>query len=1041
MVPSKDNVEDIEIDYEGKVDGPRIRKINVTNKTTSSISIEVETANAEGATYRYYYKKEGEEEWKKAGEGKENTYTFNGLEENKVYNIKVEIEKDGKTAEGETSSMTGEMPTGAVQFSPVEWENGKASTVITTNEEGYTLQYQIGGIAEGSWKDTTSGSTIGDLEYGVTVYGRLYDGTNGSKTGSIDVEDKIKPTVVVTEGTITTKSIVVNVEAVDNESGMKGTPTYTYYIKKTGEADSAYKAKATDITEASYTFTGLTQKTGYDIKVEVKEDKAGNVGIGKLLNKETGEIGGATGGLIEGNIIASSPTWSNGQASITLSTSTSLTIQYQVGGIAEENWTPGTEVTGLQHGQTVYARLTDGINYGDEASVDILDKQAPTVTVTKGEVTTKSITVSVSSSDEQWGMPSTPIYSYYIKKSTDGIYPTEASYTGENTSYTFNNLNQTTNYDIQVTVQDKAENTGTGTLLNQLTDTIGGATGGLIEGNIIASTPKWSNGKASITLSTSTGLTIQYQVGGIEEGNWTPGTEVTGLQHGQTVYARLTDGTNYGDEASVDIIDGKKPNAPTITLSGTVGTNGWYKSNVTVTIKAGSDGESGANKVRYKVTGAQTVAQTTTGAGITSKSITISTEGTSIVTAYTIDKAGNVSSAATKTINKDVIAPTANITVGTMTENSIQVTVTASDTTSGLATSGTYKYYLNSETSPRATSTSNTYTFSGLAENTSYTLKVVVTDKAGNSVTTTKTAKTEVYETILEAFNKGTVKIGDYVAYQPSGSNSYTILGTQSGFTNRSDNVVNQTIERDSLNWRVFDVKNGKIRLISEAATNSKVGLAGANGYNNLVYILNKTCAVLYSGNNATAASINNEDIYDKINTNTWDYTQSQYYGRIYNTKEYSYPNILKQEANQPINNYSGSLKQSEQSSIVTGYTTGTSLRIKVTLWETQFSDNALNVNNYKNSKYFEIIQGAMNGTNRTAWLASRGVSYQGGTGFFKANLLYSGGYDTQTLYNTVNQSREKSYSMRPIVTLDSSVKIVTSDAANVEVQQQKHGK
>ena len=42
LVPSKDNVEDIKIDYEGKVDGPRIRKINVT-KTTSSISVEVET--------------------------------------------------------------------------------------------------------------------------------------------------------------------------------------------------------------------------------------------------------------------------------------------------------------------------------------------------------------------------------------------------------------------------------------------------------------------------------------------------------------------------------------------------------------------------------------------------------------------------------------------------------------------------------------------------------------------------------------------------------------------------------------------------------------------------------------------------------------------------------------------------------------------------------------------------------------------------------------------------------------------------------------
>ena len=457
LVPSKDNVEDIEIDYGGKVDGPRIREINVTNKTTSSISVEVETANAEGATYRYYYKKEGEEEWIKAGEGKENTYTFNGLEENKVYNIKVEVEKDGKVTEGETSSITGEMPKGAVQFSPVEWKNGKASTVITTSEEGYTLQYQIGGIAEGSWKDTTSGSTIGNLEYGVTVYGRLYDGTNGSKTASIDVEDKIKPTVVVTTGTITTNSIGVNVQVADNESGMKEEVTYTYYIKKSGEADSAYEAKATDITEASYTFTGLTQKTGYDIKVEVKEDKAGNVGIGKLLNKETGEVGGATGGLIEGNIIASTPTWSNGQASITLSkgtnVSSSLTIQYQVNGIAEGNWTSGTSVTGLKHNDIVYARLTDETNYGSYGSAEIKDDIAPTASISVTSVTANSVKVSVTASDGQSGLATTGTYKYYLNNETT---PRGTSTTN---SYTYTNLSGNTSYTLKVVVSDAAGNT------------------------------------------------------------------------------------------------------------------------------------------------------------------------------------------------------------------------------------------------------------------------------------------------------------------------------------------------------------------------------------------------------------------------------------------------------------------------------------------------------------------------------------------------------------------------------------------------------
>ena len=759
LIPSKDNVEDIQIDYVGKIEGPRIREINITNKTTNSISIEVDTVNAKGATYRYYYKKEGEEEWTKAGEGKENTYTFNGLEENKVYNIKVEVEKDGKVTEEETSSMTGEMPKGAVQFSPVEWENGKASTVITTSEEGYTLQYQIGGIAEESWKNTTSGSTIGDLEDGTTVYGRLYDGTNGSKTANIDVEDKINPTVVVTEGTITTKSIVVNVEAVDNESGMKETPTYTYYIKKTGEADSAYQAKATEIESASYTFTGLAQKTAYDIKVEVNGDKASNVGEGKLLNKETEEIGGATGGLIEGNIIASSPTWSNGQASITLSTSTGLTIQWQKNGI-EGSWTTGTSVTGLNHNDTVYARLTDGVNYGDYASVIIQDKIAPTATLNKGTVTTNSIAVNLTGvSDGQTGLATSGTYKYYLGSTLKS--------TSTTSNYTFTKLADGTAYTIKVEIYDKAGNKATKTL-SVTTETVGGATGGLVTGNIVASNPTWSNGQASITLSTSTGLTIQWQKNSIS-GSWTTGTSVTGLNHNDTVYARLTDGVNYGDYASVIIQDKIAPNVPTITLSGTAGNNGYYKSNVTVKITAGSDGQSGANKVRYKVTGAQTVLQTDTAAGTVSASITISTNGTSTITAYTIDKAGNISSEKTQVVYKDSTAPTATLTVGAKTENSIAVSVSASDGQSGLATSGTYKYYINNAL--KSTNTSNNYTFTGLTAGTSYTLKVIVADKAGNTIEKSATASTNVSYPLASSI----LKEGDYVIY-PEGNKFCMVL-------------------------------------------------------------------------------------------------------------------------------------------------------------------------------------------------------------------------------------------------------------------------
>ena len=102
-------------------------------------------------------------------------------------------------------------------------------------------------------------------------------------------------------------------------------------------------------------------------------------------------------------------------------------------------------------------------------------------------------------------------------------------------------------------------------------------------------------------------------------------------------------------------------------------------------------------------------------------------------------------------------------------------------------------------------------------------------------------------------------------------------------------------------------------------------------------------------------------------------------------------------------------------------------MQIKVTTWETAFEP--LTEKNYKNSIYFDIIQNAM-GRNK-AWLASRGVGYQGGTGFFEVNYLTVEGYDYQILYNTSNQSRQKECSLRPIITLNSSVKIITSDKVN----------
>ncbi len=412
------------------------------------------------------------------------------------------------------------------------------------------------------------------------------------------------------------------------------------------------------------------------------------------------------------------------------------------------------------------------INENGDAEVEYIGKEDALLPYIQSvEVigkTTNSVTVEVTVTREGENLT----LSYYYKKLNDP----EGNYVAikenvEEKTVEVTGLESETIYQLKVIA--KNENGENEKTVELTVEGIIGAGEGLKEGAIIASEPTWdsSSHTASITLSkgadVASNLSIEWQKGSIT-GAWTTGTNVTGLNHNDIVYARLTDGTNHGQEASVTIKDEIAPNAPTISIaSGTTGNNGYYKSNVTVTITAGSDGQSGANQVRYSVSGAQTLAETTTAAGTTTASITITAEGTSTITAYTLDKAGNVSTASTQTINKDSTAPsTASITVGTVAETSIAVTARGAD-----ATSGIYSYQFQRSTTSAtsgfttvatqtSSATSYSYTYTGLTEGTTYYLRVIVTDRAGNTRTGTAVKQETTSKTVANI-----LKEGDWVNY------------------------------------------------------------------------------------------------------------------------------------------------------------------------------------------------------------------------------------------------------------------------------------
>ena len=342
---------------------------------------------------------------------------------------------------GDEGGDGGETTTGEIN-EQIVWSTGTATLTLTVTEPTITIQYKKNN--DQSWTNYTT--PITGLMHGDKVYVKgVKDGEVVIEEKQIDILDKKGPTVTIASSSSTTNSISATATATDNESGLGSRPNYTFYLKKSMEQDSAYVQVGSGTT-ASITKSDLEQNTAYTLKAEVS-DIAGNKG---QATKEisTSKIADAGDGLTSGAIVASSPTWSGGTASTTLTTNTGLTIQYQKNGISG-SWSTGTNVTGLHHNDTVFARLTDGKNYGGEASITILDTVNPQISdITTGTITENSITITVNATDNESGIAT---YKYYIDDSLKDTLTTN--------SYTFSGLNAGTSYNVKVEVVDKANNT------------------------------------------------------------------------------------------------------------------------------------------------------------------------------------------------------------------------------------------------------------------------------------------------------------------------------------------------------------------------------------------------------------------------------------------------------------------------------------------------------------------------------------------------------------------------------------------------------
>lgn len=334
--------------------------------------------------------------------------------------------------------------------------------------------------------------------------------------------------------------------------------------------------------------------------------------------------------------------------------------------------------------------------------------------------------------------------------------------------------------------------------------------------------------------------------------------------------------------------------------------------------------------------------------------------------------------------------------------------------------------------------TSNDLTFYIKKEGT-YAIKVV----HGDEIDSEEQKIRVLYDgTISEKVRNDVIKIGDYVNYTPDAVSTtdekYTDLISKLGTYSGSTENTTKTLTQESLNWRVLDIVDGEVRLISETPTEKKIKLYGAKGYNNAVYLLDKACYVLYSNSEQTklAQNLKLDDVKKYF---TYDYTQQKNpnvdtgkYGGIktYTDENYRYyPKLFSKEKTGCVDGIQGTeLDLSEQTEPINeeAEQAKESLTVTQTYWEKKPITNS----DFNKEIYYKLfINNEKNYENY--WISTRSVHVSSGESHFRIRLIYNGYISNEDLYYNNGVSHTDglvAYAFRPVITLNSDVQIDATD-------------
>ena len=276
--------------------------------------------------------------------------------------------------------------------------------------------------------------------------------------------------------------------------------------------------------------------------------------------------------------------------------------------------------------------------------------------------------------------------------------------------------------------------------------------------------------------------------------------------------------------------------------------------------------------------------------------------------------------------------------------------------------------------------------------------------------------------TLVELYDAGELKIGDYVNYQNPTSGSYTSLGSKTGMEDLitdggdSDQIFN--VANNQLTWRVLgkDEATGGIKLIAgspmKRESNSPYPevpyyfLNGAKGYINAETELNNICALYKNDLAQTARSVTIEDVNQVVGV-TVDETgkpsldESGYYGQTYSyTNQYASPEDY----------LAGTKSNFSKTSDFYGYMANNPALTTAT-------DQRL---------YNLLFDNVELGSGKAYWLASRCVYARSSRAGFIVRYVFSDGGDTgvggRDLFYSDGLEHYDGFAVRPVVILKSNV-------------------